>query len=529
MSSSNWFQATGKGLAGWRRTLAVAAGVTGVLLTLAVVLGPLAQGSTPAESTEASQNTSAPKAERASRAETTSTASPTADDPDLPHPDELSRVFIQVAEKVKPSVVNISTEQVVQGPTAHPPLGSPFDDFFERFFGAPGQQRRRSLGSGVIVDPRGYILTNNHVVERADQIEVDLSDGSTHKAKVVGTDPPTDLAVIQIESEGNFPAAPLGDSSSLVVGEWVLAIGNPFGFGHTVTAGIVSAKGRVIGQGNYDDFVQTDAAINPGNSGGPLVNMRGEVIGINTSIISASGGSMGIGFATPSSMAAKIYDQLVEFGSVTRGWLGVSIQNLTPELARNFGIEGKTGAVVGDVIGDDSPAGNAGLKAGDVIVEIDGKPVESNHDLVQLVADIRPESTVNVKFYRDGKLQTTQVTLGKRESETVAREMGDSDESERGRLGITAQTLTSSLASQMGITSRSGVVIVEVDPSGPAAEAGLQQGDVIIEANRQQLTSVDDLQEIIRDVPSGGDLLLRIERASRRGQSSFLWVVLQLT
>ena len=250
-----------------------------------------------------------------------------------------------MAGKIKPAVVNISTEKVESGvPFEHPELGGPLDDFFERFFGGPpGEQRRRSLGSGVIVDPRGYILTNNHVIEKADEIEVQLSDETRYAAKVVGTDPETDLAVIQIETNDRLPFASLGDSDRLVVGEWVLAIGNPFGFGHTVTAGIVSAKGRIIGQGSYDDFIQTDAAINPGNSGGPLVNMRGEIVGINSNIISATGGSMGIGFAIPSNMTRNIYHQLVDHGSVTRGWLGVGIQELSPDLARSFGLGGKEG------------------------------------------------------------------------------------------------------------------------------------------------------------------------------------------
>ncbi|MFQ5789774.1 MAG: PDZ domain-containing protein, partial [Acidobacteriota bacterium] len=303
---------------------------------------------------------------------------------------------------------------------------------------------------------------------------------------------------------------------------------NPFGLGHTVTAGIVSAKGRVIGQGTYDNFIQTDAAINPGNSGGPLVNMNGEVVGINSNIFSASGGNMGIGFAIPSNMARKIYNQLVEHGTVTRGWLGVQIQNLTPKLARGFDLEGKKGAVVSGILGDDSPAARAGLQAGDVIVELDGQPVESSSQLVHLVADVSPGQSVVVKFYRDGKLQSTRVTLGRREDNIAALPAEGGDEAERGRLGITAQDLTPQLASQIGAASKTGVVVVSLDLDSPAADAGVQEGDIIIEANRIPVRNVNSLQDVLSRVPEGGDLLLRVERVSRRGQSSFYWIPVRL-
>jgi serine protease Do len=384
------------------------------------------------------------------------------------------------------------------------------------------------LGSGFIVDPSGYIITNNHVVERADEIEVALSNEAVFQATVVGTDPETDMAVIKIESEDPLPSVSLGDSEKIAVGEWVLAMGNPFGFGHTITAGIISAKGRIIGQGNYDNFIQTDAAINPGNSGGPLVNMNGEVVGISSNIVSSSGGSMGIGFAIPSNMARNVYNQIVDHGSVTRGWMGVSIQNLTPQLAKGFGLEGKRGAVVGQILGDDSPAGNAGIKAGDVIVEINGTPIESSNHLVFVVADIPPDETVEVKYYRDGKLETTRVKLGQRPDNTAARAGRPDEESERGRLGVTAQDLTDQLAAQMGAESSSGVILVTVDPNGPAAEAGLRRGDIIISANRQPVRGVDDLERIMRGVPEGGDILLRIERVARGGTSSYLWIPVEL-
>ncbi len=518
----------------WRRCLALAAGVAAAAVGLSIALGvsgplakgPAAQGPIPATSLESEGERGPRPAPSVPAVPERSSISP--DDDKLPDPEALSRVFVSVAGKVKPAVVNISTEKILpDSPFQHPGLGGPFDDFFERFFGGPhGEQRRRSLGSGVIVDSRGYILTNNHVVEKADEIEVQLSDGSSFAAEVVGTDPETDLAVIRVESDEEFPFALLGDSNDIVVGEWVLAIGNPFGFGHTVTAGIVSAKGRIIQQGPYDDFIQTDAAINPGNSGGPLVNMKGQVVGINSNIISASGGSMGIGFAIPSNLARKIYDQLVEYGAVTRGWLGVGIQKLTPELARSFKLENEKGAVVSEILGDDSPAAEGGLQAGDVIVELNGKKIDSDSALVQLVADVRPGETVDIKFYRDGKLKATTVTLGTRAKSLAAR-AEQSEETERGRLGVSVQDLTPQLASQLGTSTSSGVVILGIAPAGPAADAGLRRGDIILEANREPVASVDDLEREMKKVDAGGDLLLRVERVGR-GQSSFLWIPVQL-
>ena len=519
------------------RFLALAAGVVGMFLGLAIALGtmrPLAAGGEQGElvpvASEAPGVASLGAGGQEAQSGTASLASGTSStaSDQLPGPEALSTVFIDVAGKIKPAVVNISTEKVESGvPFEHPELRGPLDDFFERFFGGPpGEQRRRSLGSGVIVDPRGYILTNNHVIERADEIEVQLSDETRYAAKVVGTDPETDLAVIQIETNDELPSASLGDSDRLVVGEWVLAIGNPFGFGHTVTAGIVSAKGRIIGQGSYDDFIQTDAAINPGNSGGPLVNMRGEIVGINSNIISATGGSMGIGFAIPSNMARNIYHQLVDHGSVTRGWLGVGIQELSPDLARSFGLEAKKGAVVSQVLGDDSPAAEAGLQAGDVIVAFNGQPVDSDTTLVRLVADVRPGQSVEVEFYRDGELESAQVELGERAANAQSEEPR-SQETERGRLGVSVQDLTPQIASQLGTSTNAGVVIIGVDPAGPAADAGVRRGDIILEANRQAVENVDDLEIQLQSVPSGGDLLLRIERVGR-GQSGFLWISVKL-
>jgi serine protease Do len=506
---------------GWPRMLALVSIIAAVFVAAAVAMGPKSSETTlPAPSQERAEarpalHTAAAKLEPA-----------TTDDADhLPDVNTLSKAFATVAERLKPAVVNVFTEQSAR--STHPPTGGPFDDFFDRFFQDQPQRKRRSLGSGVIVDPRGYIVTNNHVVEDADEIEVQFADESRYKAEIVGSDPLTDLSVLRIKDGGTFPYVSFGDSDALVVGEWVLAIGDPFGFGHTVTAGIVSAKGRVIGQGQYDDFIQTDAAINPGNSGGPLVNMKSEVVGINSNIISNSGGSMGIGFAIPSNMTRKIYDQLVTEGTVTRGWLGVSIQNLTPELARSFGLEGKKGALVSETIGDDSPAKKAGLKAGDIIVEFNGVPVDSNNHLVFLVADVRPGETVDVRYYRDGELRTAKVTVAKRTVDAGLQSSGSEEEHDKGRLGISGQTLTDELAGELGATSRSGVVLVAVDPEGPAEDAGLRRGDIIIEANRQPVRNVSDLERLIVDVPAGGDLLLRIERVTG-GQPAFLWIPVTL-
>jgi serine protease Do len=419
-------------------------------------------------------------------------------------------------------VVNISTEQVI------PLAQTPNPGFFEHFFGPlPEEQRRRSLGSGVIVDPKGYIITNNHVVADAEEIDVQISDGKTYEAEIVGTDPPTDLAVIRIDAEEALPSASLARSEDVEIGEWVLAIGNPFGFGQTVTAGIISATGRVVGQGPYDDFIQTDAAINPGNSGGPLLDMRGEIIGINASIISRTGGNLGIGFAIPSRITGNVYQQILEHGKVTRGWLGISIQNLTPELAESFGLEIEKGALVSQILSEDSPARKAGLEAGDVIVALDGEPIDSSRELVRLVAEIQPGETAELEYLRDGDRRKTEITLAERES---AMQAGGAHarQGEGGRLGIGAQNLTSQLASQLGSTSKDGVVVTSVEPDSAAAAAGLQNGDIIHEADRRKVANIEDLRAAVDGISEGGTLLLRIERPSMGGQSSFLYVPVAL-
>ncbi len=511
------------------RPLALAAGIAALFAALVIAVGPTTSGWQTGQADQAETPPPSARLSVSPVAETPKTSAARGKDTELPDVDDLSRAFASVAESLKPAVVNVFTEQKAGEGTPHPPTGGPFDEFFERFFRDQQDQRRRSLGSGVIIDGRGYVVTNNHVVENADEIEIQFSDERRFKAEVVGTDPPTDLAVLKIEEHGDetFHHVEFGDSDALVVGEWVLAMGNPFGFGHTVTAGIVSAKGRFINQGAYDDFIQTDAAINPGNSGGPLVNMRGQIVGINSNIISNSGGSMGIGFAIPSNMTRRIYDQLVAEGTVTRGWLGVQIQPLTPELARGFGLEGKRGALISDILGDEMPAAKAGLKAGDIIVELNGVAVDSNTHLMHLVADVRPGETVSLKYYRDGKLASTKVTVAKRTVEEALAAPPRELEGGKGRLGISGQSLTPQLASELNATSKTGVVLVEVDPDGPADDAGLRRGDILIEANRQPIRSVDDLQRILSGVPQGGDVLLRIERVIG-GNSTFNWVPVTL-
>lgn len=357
--------------------------------------------------------------------------------------------FVVLAKKLKPVVVNISTTQVSEGRGSHEfssPFGDedPFNDFWRRFFGGPaprGPQRQRSLGSGFIIDGDGSILTNNHVVENAQKIVVKLAaDDQEYEAKVIGRDPKTDIAVIKINAKTNLPAATFGDSDRLEVGEWVVAIGNPFGLDSTVTSGIVSAKGRHIGQGPYDNFIQTDASINPGNSGGPLINLRGEVIGINTAIFSRTGGNMGIGFAIPINLVKEVLPQLRGKGKVTRGFLGVLIQKVTPEIAESLGMDKGNGALVANVT-KDGPADKAGVKVGDVIIEFDGKEVKDSSDLPIIVARTPVDRRARMKVLRDKKEITLTVSVGElKDAEVVA------SAPEKGELGLTVQRLTPQMA-----------------------------------------------------------------------------------
>ena len=425
--------------------------------------------------------------------------------------------FVHLAEKLAPVVVNVSTTQKAarqQNPNMPLDPNDPFSQFWGRFFGmppggAPGAQVQKHLGSGFIVDRSGIVLTNNHVVEGADKITVKLSDDRQFDAKLVGRDPKTDLAVIRIgDGKENFPVATLGDSNQLKVGEWVAAMGSPFGLANTITAGIVSAKGRNIGAGPYDNFIQTDASVNPGNSGGPLVNMRGEVIGINTAIFSQSGGNLGIGFAIPISLAKQILPELIKTGKVIRGWLGVSIQPVTPDLAKALGLEKEQGALVAAVV-QGSPAEKAGIKSGDVIVEYDGKNIEHANDLPILVADTPVGKDVNMTILRENKRIPLQVKVAElKEQEKVA------SAAEQGKFGLSVQTVTPDIARTLGLDQAGGVIISGIEAGSPAADADLQRGDVILEINRRPVNSIDDFQKTIDSVKPGSNLLFLVRRGT---------------
>jgi serine protease Do len=428
----------------------------------------------------------------------------------------VSPDFIELAKKLKPSVVNISTAKTIapQKRLQRPPNSfgqqDPFEDFFNRFFDNAPQHsyKQRSLGSGFIISNEGFILTNNHVVAGADEIKVKLSDGREFKAVVKGMDEKLDLAVLKIELKGALPVAELGDSDAIQVGEWVMAIGNPFGLNQTVTAGIVSAMGRVIGSGPYDDYIQTDASINPGNSGGPLFNASGRVIGINTAIVA---GGQGIGFAIPINMAKSVLPQLEEKGKITRGWLGVAIQPVTPELAQSFGVEVDRGALVADVT-KDSPADKAGLKSGDIIMEFDGKQIQEMNNLPRFVAATPVGKKVKVKFLRNGKAEEAAVTierLNEKEASSIPAPVED-------RLGMTVRELSSELAAQLGIKDTKGVVVIAVKPGGVAEEAGIAGGDVILEINGARIGSADDYAKAVSAHQKGKVMRLLLHR----GESS---------
>jgi serine protease Do len=420
--------------------------------------------------------------------------------------------FSELAENVRPGVVNIQVVKKVKnvafGSRNFPgnPFGenSPFGDFFGPFsegnpFPAPQQQ---GVGSGFIMSRDGYILTNNHVVEDADTIKVKLATGKEYDGKVVGRDPKTDLALVKIDAS-DLHALPLGNSDELKVGSWVVAVGSPFGLEQTVTAGIVSAKGRVIGSGPYDNFIQTDASINPGNSGGPLINTKGEVVGINTAILAQG---KGIGFAIPINMAKDIAPQLQEKGHVTRGWLGVSIQEMTPELAKSFGLKDNKGALVAQVV-TGSPAEKAGIEQGDVIVEFDGKAISESKDLPQVVASTPVGKSVNVKLLRNGKTLDRSVKVSEME-ENVAVANAPAHKT----LGITVQNLTPEMARRLRIKTDTGVVVTGVEPGSPAANAGIQTGDVIREVNRKPVKDVDDLRQKVEQAKDQNNILLLVKR-----------------
>ena len=428
--------------------------------------------------------------------------------------------WVRLSREAKPAVVNISTKFNIES-QAGPQLGGrpddrSFEDFFKRFFDEGPRHPIRAGGSGFILNANGYIVTNNHVVENAADIQVKLGDGRELPAKVVGRDPKTDLALLKVEATG-LPVLPLGDSTALQVGEPVMAIGNPFGLEQTVTTGIVSATGRVIGSGPYDNFIQTDASINPGNSGGPLINARGEVIGINTAIFSRTGGSVGIGFAVPSSLAKTVLTQLADHGKVERGWLGVSIQPLTQELAKSFKRGDSSGALVSSVT-EGSPADRAGMKAGDVIVEFNGKKVAKATDLPGLVADVPVGKDVPMVVMREGRELRLNANIGRLQDESPAK-LAETEG--KGKLGLSVQPLTPPMARELGLKVKEGVLVREVVEGGRAAEAGIRAGDVIVEINRQPVRTVEDLTTRVDKQAKNEPMVLLV---NRDGQTMYVAV-----
>jgi len=430
--------------------------------------------------------------------------------------------FAALAKQSSPTVVNIYTTKTFKGGRSMFQMpqrrgqgqqGDPFEEFFKYFEGTPRpEMKQRSLGSGFIISEDGYIMTNNHVIEGADEIKVILDNDKRYDAKLIGRDAKTDIALIKIE-EKDLAFAPLGDSSVLQVGDWVMAIGNPFGLSHTVTAGIVSAIGRIIGSGPYDNFIQTDASINFGNSGGPLINMKGEVIGINSQIVA---GGQGIGFAIPINMAKDFLPQLKEKGKVTRGYLGVLIQTLTPDLAESMDLKAKEGALVSQVV-PGSPADKAGFKVGDVVVEFDGKKITSHHDLPALVATTPIGKKARVIIIRDKKEKEMSIEVGELKDEQLAQvEPGQVPAND---LGIEVQELNPETAQELGVKDRRGVVVTGVIQGSPAEEVGLRIGDVIRQVNRKPIQNFEDYQKQLARAEKGKSILLLVER---EGQAFFV-------
>lgn len=449
----------------------------------------------------------------------------------IPSPSQLSSEFSKVAKMVEPAVVNINTETIIKAPSRdrrQSPFGNPQEepfDFFERFFGGPmdGPRRdmkTRALGSGFVVDKAGYIITNFHVVEKADTINVSFSSGDEYKAKVVGKDQGTDIAVLKVEAKKDLPVAKLGNSDGMTQGDWVLAIGSPFGLEQTVTAGIISATGR-SGYSQYQRFLQTDAAINQGNSGGPLVNMAGEVIGVNTAILTQTGQNAGVGFALPSNTATNIYNQLVKTGKVTRGAIGIEMQsNASSATLRALGAPDGKGVVISRLKPADGPAARAGLKPGDVIREINGRKLNDSLELSAVVAELAPGKSVSLKYLRDGKEYNASLTLDDR-SKIFAKEDGDPSEEpepERGgtKLGMTVQGLTTQQARDFDMQPEEGVLVTNVQVGGVADEAGIRARDVILQINKMPVRNAEELRDIVSKLKPASEVLFLIKRLDRQ-------------
>ncbi|MCB2182219.1 MAG: DegQ family serine endoprotease [Desulfobulbaceae bacterium] len=426
--------------------------------------------------------------------------------------------FADLVEKYGDTVVNIYTTQTVkESPRPQLPFSQHPDmpEFFRKFFEQPGlgenhpgrTMKRTSLGSGVITSSDGYIVTNNHVIEEADEINVRFANHEEYEAKIIGRDEKTDVALIKIEPKAPLPYVTFGNSDTLRVGDWIIAIGNPFGFEQTVTAGIVSAKGRSLGGGAYENFIQTDASINPGNSGGPLFNLDGEMVGISTAIYSRSGGNIGIGFAIPVNMAKNVIKQLKETGKVTRGWLGVMIQHVNQDLAKQFGLEKPIGALVGEV-SPGSPAEEAGIKPGDIIIAFNGKEISQMTILPTVVAQTPVGEKATVTVFRDGKKKKLNITVGKLQEE----EMKEDAVEENTTLGLTVQELTPEIAASLKLSEKEGIIVSNVEIGSAAANAGMRRGDLILEANRQEIKNLEDYSDAMSKIDKESSILFLIKR-----------------
>ena len=443
--------------------------------------------------------------------------------------------FVSVSEKIGPTVVRIDAERVETGMMGQ---DSTFDDFWDRFFGTPQQRPRNQApqesrvmvqGTGFFISADGYILTNNHIVDKAKKVSVFTVSGDEYEAKVVGTDSATDIALIKVEGT-NLPFAELGDSTTVKVGEWVLAVGNPLGMEHTVTAGIVSAKGRQLGlgeSGSYEDFIQTDAAINRGNSGGPLVNLKGEVIGINSNILTPSGGNIGIGFAIPSAMAEKVVVQLKDKGRVVRGKLGVSIMSrpIDQDMQKALNLQNRKGAVINDVEAG-GPADKAGLKRYDVVIAVNGQPVDTSNDLRFKISEILPGNPVEIRFIRDGREMTATTTVAELTPEAKPKPAA---ESANKNIGLSVEALTPASARRYGLKTDRGLLVTDVASGSPAERRGLQPGDIIIEANRQKIETLDQWNALLKPLKPGDPLMLAVRREDESGQSQEFILTLRIT